>query len=84
MRLGCALSTSQVCYAISQLAAGFPEANGTSPMSPYFKDVVQALLETVRCAWKQLRVWARAGEGHTLRWQMPATVASSHLQSRGH
>jgi hypothetical protein len=38
----------QVCYAISQLAAGFHEVNGTSPMSPYFKDVVQALLETVR------------------------------------
>jgi hypothetical protein len=38
----------QVCYAISQLAGGFgEEQRGTSPMSPYFKDVVQALLETV-------------------------------------
>lgn len=36
----------KVCYAISQLAAGFSEAGGSSPMSPYFKDVVQALLET--------------------------------------
>ena len=41
MRIWC---SSQVCYAISQLAAGFQDANGTSPMSPYFKDVVQALL----------------------------------------
>jgi len=39
---------SQVCYALSQLASGFYEQRGTSPMSPYFKDVVQALLETVR------------------------------------
>jgi len=38
----------QVCYAISQLAAGFYEQSGTSAMSPYFKDIVQALLETVR------------------------------------
>ena len=38
----------QVCYALSQLASGFYEQRGTSPMSPYFKDVVQALLETVR------------------------------------
>ena len=38
-----------MCYAISQLAGGFDqEQRGTSPMSPYFKDVVQALLETVR------------------------------------
>ncbi|KAI3428693.1 hypothetical protein D9Q98_007516 [Chlorella vulgaris] len=36
----------KVCYAISQLAAGFEEQGGTSPMSPYFKDIVQALLET--------------------------------------
>ena len=39
---------TQVCYALSQLASGFYETRGTSPMSPYFKDVVQALLETVR------------------------------------
>jgi importin subunit beta-1 len=36
----------KVCYALSQLAGGFYEVRGTSPMSPYFKDVVQALLET--------------------------------------
>ncbi|PSC75516.1 importin subunit beta-1-like [Micractinium conductrix] len=36
----------KVCYAISQLASGFYEQRGTSAMSPYFKDVVQALLET--------------------------------------
>ncbi|KAL4428164.1 hypothetical protein ABPG75_002253 [Micractinium tetrahymenae] len=36
----------KVCYAISQLAAGFEEQRGTSAMSPYFKDIVQALLET--------------------------------------
>ncbi len=46
----------QVCYAISQLADGFIEQRGTSPMSPYFKDVVQALLETVR--------WGRGAKGH--------------------
>lgn len=36
----------KVCYAISQLAGGFREQRGTSAMSPYFKDIVQALLET--------------------------------------
>ena len=41
----------QVCYAFSQLAAGFSQASSTtSPLSPYFKEVVQALLETVRGA----------------------------------
>ena len=42
----------QVCYALSQLALGFGSdastAHGTSPLSPYFKDIIQALLETVR------------------------------------
>ena len=38
----------KVCYALSQLAAGYRAApDGTSPLSPYFKDIVQALLETV-------------------------------------
>lgn len=36
----------QVCYAISQLAAGFKD-DESSPLSPYFKDIIQALLETV-------------------------------------
>lgn len=36
----------KVCYAISQLAAGFDATSSTSPMSPYFKDIVQSLLET--------------------------------------
>lgn len=49
----CPLSPPQVCYALSQLAAGFYEQRGTSPMSPYFKDVVQALLETVRARSSQ-------------------------------
>ena len=39
---------TQVCYAISQLAAGFKDGDAASPLSPYFKDIVQALLETVR------------------------------------
>jgi hypothetical protein len=48
--LASTLCAVQVCYAISQLAAGFTERNGTSPMSPYFKDVVSSLLEAVRGA----------------------------------
>lgn len=47
-RLSVSRPRPQVCYAISQLASGFYEQRGTSAMSPYFKDVVQALLETVR------------------------------------
>jgi hypothetical protein len=38
----------KVCYALSQLAAGFRDSAATSPLSPYFKDIVQALLEAVR------------------------------------
>lgn len=37
----------KVCYALSQLFVGFAEVAGANPMSAYFKDVVQALLETV-------------------------------------
>ena len=58
--------TPQVCYALSQLASGFFESRGTSPMSPDFKDVVQALLETVRASgvdgWEgagMLKMWCR-------------------------
>ncbi len=37
----------QVCFALCQLAAGFKVNAPTSLLSPYFKDIVQALLETV-------------------------------------
>eukprot|EP00887_Chlorella_sp_A99_P006846 scaffold2.g6846.t1 len=50
-----------VCYAISQLAAGFSEAGGSSPMSPYFKDVAARpadLSEQIR-----LQTQARAVDG---------------------
>lgn len=40
----------QVCYALSQLAAGFKDSDTASPLSPYFKDIIQALLETVGLA----------------------------------
>lgn len=53
-------SSPQVCYAISQLASGFYEQRGTSPMSPYFKDIVQALLETVG---RELGGWGGEGDG---------------------
>jgi importin subunit beta-1 len=36
----------KACYAISQLAAGFRPQGQTSSLSPFFKDVVQGLLET--------------------------------------
>jgi hypothetical protein len=39
---------AQVCYALSQLAAGFKDSDAASPLSPYFKDIIQALLETVQ------------------------------------
>lgn len=38
-------TAEKVCYAISQLAAGF-EGKDPSPLSPYFKDIIAALLET--------------------------------------
>ena len=42
------LLSAQVCYALAQLAAGFRNAEATSLFSPYFKDIVAALLEAVR------------------------------------
>ena len=42
------LCCHQVCYALSQLAAGFKESESTSLLSPYFKDIVRALLDAVR------------------------------------
>lgn len=36
----------QICYALSQLAAGFKDFD-TSLFSPYFADIVQALLQQV-------------------------------------
>ena len=41
------LHVRQVCFALCQLAAGFKVNAPTSLLSPYFKDIVQALLETV-------------------------------------
>lgn len=47
--------SEKVCYAISQLFVGFQDnTSSTSPVSMYFKDVVQALLETA----------SRPAEGH--------------------
>ena len=41
----------KVCYALAQLAAGFKDdAQNASLLSPYFKDIVAALLEAVRAA----------------------------------
>lgn len=39
----------KVCYAMAQLAAGFKDDNSTSLFSPYFKEIVGALLDAVRC-----------------------------------
>lgn len=36
----------QICYALSQLAAGFKDSD-TPLFSPYFADIVQALLQQV-------------------------------------
>ena len=38
----------KVCYALSQLAAGSKQEDGLSLLSPYFKEIIQALLTTVR------------------------------------
>ena len=38
----------KVCYAIGQLSAGFKDSGVTSPLSPYFQDLITALLGTVR------------------------------------
>ncbi len=45
---GMLCGAGQVCFALCQLAAGFKVNAPTSLLSPYFKDIVQALLETVR------------------------------------
>lgn len=37
----------KVCYALAQLAAGFKDDDTTSVFSPYFKDIVGALLDAV-------------------------------------
>jgi importin subunit beta-1 len=37
----------KVCYALAQLAAGFKDDDATSVFSPYFKDIVGALLDAV-------------------------------------
>ncbi len=47
----------QICYALSQLAAGFKDSD-TSLFSPYFADIVQALLQQVRMRSRiQLDMW---------------------------
>ncbi|KAK9837148.1 hypothetical protein WJX81_006220 [Elliptochloris bilobata] len=38
----------KVCFALCQLAAGFKVSAPTSLLSPYFKDIVQALLEAAQ------------------------------------
>ena len=38
----------KVCYAFSQLAAGCRQDDGLSLLSPTFKDIISALLATVR------------------------------------
>ncbi|KFM27543.1 Importin subunit beta-1 [Auxenochlorella protothecoides] len=57
------LVAEKVCYALSQLAAGFEGGAGTSPMSPYFQTVIQALLQTAS------RTTADAGETARLQTQ---------------
>ena len=42
------LIAEKVCYALAQLAAGFKDSDQTSLLSPYFKDIVGALLDAVR------------------------------------
>lgn len=42
------LIAEKVCYSLAQLAAGFKDADTTSLLSPYFKDIVGALLNAVR------------------------------------
>lgn len=41
------LIAEKVCYALAQLAAGFKDSDQTSLLSPYFKDIVGALLDAV-------------------------------------
>jgi importin subunit beta-1 len=52
----------KVCYAFSQLAAGFKDSDTASPLSPYFKDIVQALLETAARQAESTRLQAQAFE----------------------
>ena len=44
----------KVCYAMAQLAAGFKDDDSTSLFSPYFKDIVGALLDAVCCCLLRL------------------------------
>ena len=64
---------TQVCYALSQLAAGFQDGEGpSSPLSPYYKDIVQALLETVR------------GAGCSVPWPFPRAIWATGQLPRAH
>ena len=48
----------QVCYAFSQLAAGFVTTrDGTSPLSPYFKDIDRALVDEAHALGLRVVVW---------------------------
>jgi importin subunit beta-1 len=46
----------KVCYAMAQLAAGFKDDDSTSLFSPYFKDIVGALLDAVRFCLSTLQL----------------------------
>lgn len=54
----------KVCYAMAQLAAGFKDDDSTSLFSPYFKDVVGALLDAVWCCL--LRMCIQSSRCHRL------------------
>lgn len=66
----------KVCYAISQLAVGFSEED-TSALSPYFKDLIQALLQTAARPGGGARLQTQAFEAinEVVRCASPDTVS---------
>ncbi len=81
-----------MCYAISQLAAGFKD-DESSPLSPYFKDIIQALLETVGARTANVPIeahlchvhWAACRVPHCRnRWERCLTSRIRHSASCSH
>lgn len=72
----------QICYALSQLAAGFKDSD-TSLFSPYFADIVQALLQQVSdTATAVVQVMKRKAD--SLYIELPAVLSKINQHQSPH
>ena len=74
----------KVCYALSQLAAGSKQEDGLSLLSPYFKEIIQALLTTVRPSVQQQQKSAAAQAVACARPASPRPESSTSCASSVH